>query len=65
MTHNLNEDRDLSAVDACRDEEALSAALRVRAAELSEHEVQHAFRRQCTSRATRRAIRDHRLAGKR
>ncbi|GAN50238.1 hypothetical protein ABID82_000640 [Methylobacterium sp. PvP062] len=65
MTHHLNDDRDFGALDACRGEEALAATLRARAAVPSEQEAQHAFRRLCTSRATRRAIRDHRLAGKR
>lgn len=41
------------------------AALRPRLAIPSENEAQQAFRRLCTSRATRRAIRDHRLSGKR
>lgn len=65
MTHHLNDDRDFGPLDACRGEEALAATLRVRTAVPSEQEALHAFRRLCTSRATRRAIRDHRLSGKR
>lgn len=41
------------------------AASRPRMAIPSEDAAQQAFRRLCTSRATRRAIRDNRLSGKR
>jgi len=41
------------------------ATWRPRVAIPVEDEAQQAFRRLCTSRATRRAIRDYRLSGKR
>jgi hypothetical protein len=64
MSLSPNEDRPSDALHPGRCDGG-SAALRPRMAIPSEDEAQQAFRRLCTSRATRRAIRDHRLSGKR
>ncbi|MEE7465489.1 hypothetical protein MFUR16E_32135 [Methylobacterium fujisawaense] len=59
-----NEDKSFDTSHPGRGEGGLGT-WRSRVAIPSEDEAQQAFRRLCTSRATRRAIRDHRISGKR